>query len=228
MESEDADTLAQAPAYTDETIKHYLPAWATVPVPERVEGPSFRIRRVSASHEPERVPSLRIAFAEPKGTIEIDELGPLLLSDFRIAGESRLVRARPGLRTILRIERPIGDLVRESPGVIVLEGKSLILDALDLVVNLRELPPAQGALFYCKGANLTVRNCTITLGNPTAQPFVLVHAEGTQGRGSRIRFEKTLVRGAMTSAFDLGAGAVDIATRETVIVPTGLEHPDAA
>ena len=113
----------------------------------------------------------------------------------------------------------------------MLEGKSLILEALDLVVNLRELPPAQGALvnlrdlppaqvalFYCKGANLTVRNCTITLGNSTAQPFVLVHAEGTAGRGSRILFEKTFVRGAMASAFDLAGGAVDIATRETIIV----------
>ncbi len=231
VESEDANPPAQAPAYSEETIRHYLPSWATAPAPERVEGPLFRIRRVAASHEPGRAPSLRMALDETKGPVEIDELGPLVLSDFRIAGESRLVRARPGLRTILRIDRLIGDLSHESPGVIVLEGKSLILDALDLVVNmrelpaaqgalvnLRELPAAQGALFYCKGANLTVRNCTITLVNPTAKPFVLVHAEGTAGRGSRILFEKTFVRGAMDSAFDLAGGAVDIVTRETIIV----------
>ena len=106
FESEDAIPPAQAPAYSEDTIKHYLPSWATAPAPERVEGPLFQIRRVSASHEPGRVTSLRMALDETKGTVETDELGPLVLSDFRIAGESRLVRARPGLRTILRIERP--------------------------------------------------------------------------------------------------------------------------
>ncbi len=102
--------------------------------------------------------------------------------------------------------------------MIVLEGKSLILDSLDMIVNLRDLNAAQTSLFCCTGANLTVRNCTITLINPANQPFTLVRAEGTTTLGSRIRFEKTLIRGAVTSGFDLGKGSVDVAVRETIFL----------
>jgi hypothetical protein len=77
---------------------------------------------------------------------------------------------------------------------------------------------AETSLFCCTGANLTVRNCTITLINPANQPFTLVRAEGTTTRGSRIRFEKTLIRGAVSSGFDLGKGSVDVAVRETIFL----------
>ncbi len=94
----------------------------------------------------------------------------------------------------------------------------MILDSLDMIVNLRDLNAAQTSLFCCTGANLTVRNCTITLINPANQPFTLVRAEGTTTLGSRIRFEKTLIRGAVTSGFDLGKGSVDVAVRETIFL----------
>ena len=116
------------------------------------------------------------------------------------------------------VDRPNLEAVWSLPGVIVLEGKSLILDSLDMIVNLRDLNAAQTSLFCCTGANLTVRNCTITLINPANQPFTLVRAEGTTTRGSRIRFEKTLIRGAVSSGFDLGKGSVDVAVRETIFL----------
>ena len=81
-----------------------------------------------------------------------------------------------------------------------LEGGSLILDSLDMMVNLRDPNAAQTSLLCRTGANLTVRNCTVVLVNPANQPFTLVQAEGTTTRGSRIRFEKTLHRGASPRA----------------------------
>ena len=202
-------------AYTDETLRKYLPEWALAPVPARVEGPLIQVRRVTRSREPTLFPSLRLALNETKGTVEIADEGPFPINDFRVPGESRLIRARPGFHPIIRIDRPNLEAVWSLPGVIVLEGKSLILDSLDMIVNLRDLNAAQTSLFCCTGANLTVRNCTITLINPANQPFTLVRAEGTTTRGSRIRFEKTLIRGAVSSGFDLGKGSVDVAVRET-------------
>jgi hypothetical protein len=205
-------------AYTEETLKKYLPEWALAPVPTRVDGPLIQVRRVAGSREPTRFPSLRLALNETKGTIEIADEGPFPINDFRVPGESRLIRSRPGFHPIIRIDRANLAPVWSLPGVIVLEGKSLILDSLDLIVNLRDLTAAQTSLFCCTGANLTVRNCTITLINPLSQPFTLVRADGTAARGSRVRFEKTLIRGAVSSGFDLGKGAVDVAVRETIFL----------
>ncbi|MGZ5997421.1 MAG: hypothetical protein ACXWN0_17335, partial [Isosphaeraceae bacterium] len=205
-------------AYTEETLRKYLPEWALAPVPARVEGPLIQVRRVARSREPALFPSLRLALNETRGTIEIADEGPFPINDFRVPGESRLIRARPGFHPIIRIDRPNLEAVWSLPGVIVLEGKSLILDSLDMIVNLRDLNAAQTSLFCCTGANLTVRNCTITLVNPANQPFTLVRAEGTTTRGSRIRFEKTLIRGAVSSGFDLGKGSVDVAVRETIFL----------
>jgi serine/threonine-protein kinase len=176
------------------------------------------VRRVARSRLPTQFPSLRLALNETKGTIEIVDEGPFAISDFRVPGESRLIRARTGFRPIIRIDRPNLAAVWSLPGLIVLEGKNLILDSLDLIVNIRDLNAAQTSLFCCTGANLTVRNCTITMINPANQSFSLVRAEGTASKGSRIRFEKTLIRGAVTSGFDLGKGSVDVAIRETVFL----------
>ncbi len=207
------------PAYTEETLRKYLPDWALAPVPERVEGPLIQVRRVAKSREPTLFPSLRLAFNETKGTVEIADEGPFAINDFRVPGESRLIRARPGFHPIIRIDRPNLEAVWSLPGVIVLqEGKSLTLDSLDMIVNVRDLIAKQTCFFSCTGASLTVRNCTITLINPANQPFTLVRAEGTGARGSRIRFEKTLIRGSVSAGFEFGKGPVDVAVRETVFL----------
>ena len=45
------------------------------------------------------------------------------------------------------IEEPKLNVVMERPGVFTLVGKNLILDGIDLIVNVRDLPPKQTALF---------------------------------------------------------------------------------
>jgi len=142
-------------AYTAETLRKYLPGWALAPVPTRVEGPLIQVRRVAGSREPTLFPTLRLALNETRGTIEIADEGPFPINDFRVPGESRLIRARPGFHPIIRIDRPNLEPVWSLPGVIVLEGKSLILDSLDLVVNLMDPTAAETSLFCCTGAKLT-------------------------------------------------------------------------
>jgi serine/threonine-protein kinase len=218
VEPQDTGPAVPRPSsYTEATLKQYLPPWALIQVPSRIEGTSVQVRRVPGAREPTVVPTLRMALDETRGTIEIADQGPLLLSDFRIPGETRLIRAREGFRPIIRIERPVLPVVREQPAVIVLSGKNLILDSLDLIVNLRDLPAGQSALFDCAGADLTVRDCTITLVYPGSEPFTLVRAAGSS-RPSRVRFERTLVRGLLSSGFELGEGAVDVALLEVIIL----------
>ena len=218
-EPEDFDPPpAAVDSYSTETLRKYLPEWALAPVPERVEGPLVQVRRVVESRDPTDLDTLRKGLDETKGTVEIADEGPFLINDFRVFGEVRLIRARPGFRPIIRIDRPTLEAVRSLPGVIALEGKSLVLDSLDIIVNLKELPAAQTCLFSCTGASLTVRDCTITLVNQASQPFSVVRAEGSQGRESRIRFERTLVRGHVSSVFDLGKGKADVVVRGCVFL----------
>jgi serine/threonine-protein kinase len=200
--------------YTNETLRKYLPAWALSPIPTSVEGPRSVVRRVPGPGEV----SLRSGLDETKGTVEVADEGPFLINDFRVAGESRVIRAQEGFRTIIRVDRPTLQVVRSLPGVVVLEGKNLVLDSVDLILNLRDLSPAQDCLFYCSGANLTLRNCTITLVNAGNLPFALVRTAPADTRGCRIRFENTLVRGSVSTWFDLGPGPAEVVLRGSLLV----------
>ncbi len=57
---------------------------------------------------------------------------------------------RKGFRPIVRIDRPAGDRPRQ-PAVFVLNRKSLTLDGIDLIVDVRDLSRTQTALFSCDG-----------------------------------------------------------------------------
>ena len=152
VEPEDHEEIApQAESYSAEILRQYLPEWALSPVPARLDGRTIVVRRVVEAREPSTVPSLRMALDETRGTTEIADEGPFLINDFRIPGETRILRARPGFRPIIRIERPTLEAVRSQPGVIELKGKSLTLDSLDLILDVSNLPSAQGALFSCVG-----------------------------------------------------------------------------
>lgn len=218
VEPEDREEPApSAETYSPEILGRYLPAWALAPVPTRLDGRPMVVRRVVDAREPSTV-SLRMAIDEGRGVTEIADEGPFLVNDFRIPGENRIFRARPGYRPVIRIERPTLDAVRSQAAAIELKGKNLTLDSLDLVLDVSKLSTNQGALFSCAGSNLTVINCTITLVNPASQPFTLVRAEGSSARGSQVRFENTLIRGPTSSVFDFGKGAVDVAVRGSVFL----------
>ncbi len=169
---------------------------------DQVAGPLVTARRIAS----DPVQTLRRAFDTIGGTIELADVGPFEVAHFRIAGRDRLIRARAGLRPIIRVVAPTRAFERARQGVVVVCDSRLILDGLDLVVDVRDLPSHQQALFLCLGGDLTLHNCSVTIINPTRLPFALVRtlgpsagdiAIGVRGSGlpSRVRLERTLIRG---------------------------------
>ena len=184
-------------SYGPEVEARFVPDWVREEVPGRLDGPFVTVRRVPAPDDPDAVPTLRRAFDVKGGTVEIADDGPFVEDDLRIAGESRLIRARAGYRPIVRVEEPKIDFLkgRGLTAVFILDGKRLILDGLDLIVNVPDLPLDRTALFLCKGADLTLRNCTITVLNPAGRPFTLFRTappDAPSDRASRIRLERDL------------------------------------
>ena len=201
----------------------FLPAWARGPIPERVDGSSVTVRRVADPGDSTVVTSLHRALdGQSGGTTLLADEGPLSVEDFRIAGETRLIRARAGFRSILRIDRSGQAAVREQPAVVVLKGKNLTLDGIDLIVDPHELSRSQTALFQCTGANLTLRNCTITILNgPAGTAFTLVKAAGTGARPTHVRIERCLIRGAVAEGFRLTGGGCEVVVRDSVVLAGG-------
>ena len=214
-------------SYGPEVEARFVPDWAREEVPDRLDGPFVTVRRVPAPDDPDAVPTLRRAFDVKGGTVEIADDGPFLEDDLRVAGESRLIRARAGYRPIVRVEEPKIDFLkgRGLTAVFILDGKRLILDGLDLIVNVPDLPLDRTALFLCKGADLTLRNCTITVLNPAGRPFTLFRTappDAPSDRASRIRLDGTFVRGTSRSAFDLSGSPAEVAvTRSALILGAG-------
>jgi len=216
--------------YTPEVIGRYLPSWGDAPIPDRIDGPVTIVRRATETREPGTVASLRHALDVPKGTVEIADVGPFGIDDFRIAGDARLVRARPGYRPVVRIEPPTLPVVRELPGVVTLDDRRLILDSIDLVLYVRDLPSTQRALFHLAGSQLTLSHCTITIVNPYKDPFTLLRADDPNGRPSRVRLENCLVRGDVSSLFELGRGPVELTIARSILAGDGsiIRTPDVA
>jgi serine/threonine protein kinase len=198
----------------------YLPEWARPQVPERIDGPFVVVRRVADSNDSAAVPTLHMALdGHIGGTVELADEGPLRIDDLRVAGETRLIRARKGFRPIVHIESSSLEAVRRQSAVFVLDRRSLTIDGIDLIVNVRDLSPTQTALFSCSGANLTLRNCSITiLNHPGNASFALVRAESPGSRPTHIRMEKTLVRGSFTVGFDLAGARTELVLQESVIL----------
>ncbi len=189
------------------------------PVPDRIDGPFVVVRRVAESSDVFTVPTLYMALDQRiGGTVEIADEGPFFNDDFRVAGDTRLIRARTGYRPIVRVERSNSEAVRKQPAVFVIGRQNLILDGIDLVVDVRDVYPEQTALFSCTGSTLTLRNCSITILNHNNTPFSVIRVEPTGLRPTRVRLERTLVRGGFAAGVDLAGGSTELAVSKSVIV----------
>ncbi|WP_165230878.1 serine/threonine-protein kinase [Aquisphaera insulae] len=222
-EPEDVEVSPRREPIPDEILRAYLPEWALSPVPSRLEGPVTVVRRVPGSRDPSVVATLRAGLEKTRGTTEIADEGPFLLVAPLSSSEHRMLRARPGYRPVVRVEQSVLPAARQLPALLSIESRGLVLDSLDIVVNLRDAPPPQVALFRCTDASLTIRNCTITLFNPRNVPFTLFAADGDPSKGTRIRIEGSLFRGPYTSAFTLGKGSIDVAVRDSMLI--GAQGP---
>jgi serine/threonine-protein kinase len=197
----------------------YLPEWARQKVPERIEGPFVVVRRLPEPGEVATVPALHTALdSNIGGTVELADEGPLYLEDVRLPGGSRLIRARAGLRPIVRIDATTHEPAREQHAVFVLEGKDLILDGIDFVIWVPDLSSSQTALFSCAGGSLTIRNCSFTILNPRSPSFAFVRVDSPAGQPARVRLERTLVRGGFTAGFDAGGESLDLVLERSVVL----------
>jgi len=198
-----------------------IPEWARSPVPDRIDGPFVVVRRVAESKDhPAAVSMLHTALDRfIGGTVELADEGPFFIDDLRVAGATRLIRARKGYRSIVKIERSTLEAVRRQPAVFVLDRKDLTLDGIDLIVNVRDLSPSQTALFSCTGASLTLRNCSITiLNSPGSAAFTVFRAESPGSHPTHIRLEQSLVRGWFTDGFALAGGRAELVLRKSAVL----------
>ncbi len=219
---EPVDLEPPAPDPRSAKDRELLPAWARVPIPERVPGPFVEVSRIAASMESNAVGSLHVALDRNiGGTVELIDEGPLPIDAFRVSGSLRLIRARKGRRSIIKIETPTIAGARESAAVCTLERKHLILDGIDVIVNVRELTTRQTALFALKSAELTLRDCTVTIINPGGQAFVFARADSTAAQPSRIRIERSLLRGGFGPSFELAGGHGQLSLFESAVIASG-------
>ncbi len=201
-----------------------LPEWARLPVPARIDGPFVEVRRVAEPGEATMNRSLHRALDTViGGTVELADDGPFFIDDLRVAGETRLVRARRGYRPVVRVVRSTLDGVRKRAAVFELDGKNLTLDGIDLVVDVRDLALKQTALFSCSGGMLTLNNCSLTILNYNNTPFTVVRAEDPKLRPSRVRIERTLIRGHFGTGFDIAGSPVELVVRNSVVA--GIPGP---
>lgn len=222
VEPQDPPLVVGPPkSYPEEILAEYLPDWGRVAVPLEIDGPTTVVRRVAENREAGSAASLRLAFNVPKGNIEVDDAGPHFIDDARVAGETRLIRAGEGVRPVIRIEGSSSDAVRALPGIFALDGRTLILDSVDLVVNVRDLGMNQRALFHCAGSRLTLKNCTVTIVNPLRLPFVFLRADDANGRESRVRIEDSLIRGDVAPLIELGRGSTELMVARSVLFGDG-------
>jgi serine/threonine-protein kinase len=227
---EPADPPVSRPDIAPETaapeiLSRYLPDWGLLPIPDRVDGRTVIAERATDRGDATTFMSLKQALEVIGGTIEIADEGPFFLDDTRIAGDTRarLIRARPGLRSILQVERSAYEVVRNQPAVFLLVNKNVILQDLDIVVDVRSLTPRNVALFQVSGGSLTLKNCSITVCNSLKSQFACVVAQSQPGRPARLRIEQSLIRGEFTSGIELGGENADLVMRDSMII--GGEAP---
>jgi serine/threonine-protein kinase len=230
-EPEDRDPVAgeivPLPPELQERRGH-LPEWTRSRLPGRPEDPTVVLRRVADAADGLTEPTLHLALDRHiGGTVEVADAGPFSVDDLRMSGESRVIRARRGYRPIIRILRSrIGPALDQS-AFVALERKSLTVEGVDFIVDARDLSGKQTALFGCVGSNLTLRDCTITVINPSGAPFTLVRQEASprQERPSRIWLERTLVRGSALTVAELCGGPADLVLDGTAILAGGVGPP---
>jgi serine/threonine-protein kinase len=227
---EPVDEIVPAPVDPSSSIRsRNLPDWARAVIPERISGPNVSVRRIADASDPSAFPLLAMAFnSNIGGTVELADEGPLFIDDLRLPGDSRLIRARPGFRPIIRILEPTLEIVRNQPGAFHLDRESLVIDGVDLIVDARDLSPTRSptrpsalspALFHCEGADLTLRNCTVTVLNHTGtSPFTVIRVAPSPARPTRILLDRTLIRGIYDRAIDVEGAAAEVVFHQSILV----------
>ena len=223
----------------EEALEHVnhrglVPEWARAIASDPPSNPVVVVRRVAEPGGTLIKPTLHVALDEVRGGIaELADQGPLPIEDVNISGESRLIRARPGYRPILYVERSSANSLRHPSSILSLERKNVTFEGIDFIVNVLDLTSRQTAFFTCAGSNLTFVDCTVTILNPRSKPFSFLRVEPSSVRPSRIRLERTMVRGAFGPAVEMLSSQGDLVLdRAVILCGTGpvirMNSPDTA
>jgi eukaryotic-like serine/threonine-protein kinase len=206
------------PAYPQAVEARFRPDWALRGAVARLPGKFLTVRRLPDPRDGDSRATLEAALeVVGGGTIEVADNGPFFEDDLRVIGDARALRARPGFRPIISLEASRNLTAASPTAVLDLGGRELTLDGLDLVVDVKLLAAGQTALFLCRGGTLTLRNCTVTVLNRVNRPFSLVQTAPSE-RPSRVRLERTFVRGAIDTVVALAGGAGDVFLDRSVVL----------
>ena len=184
------------------------------------------VRRIPDGDDPTGVVSLAVALGRPNEDVEIADAGPIHEDDFTIAGRSRVIRAKAGVRPIVKIEFARQQMVRDQPAKFLLGGtgvERLTIEGLDLVVDVRDLPLTQSTLFQCDGMDLTIRDCTLTVEHAEDRRsgysiFRLVESS----RPNRVAIERSLIRGPIQSLVEIEGGRAELSLDRSVVLGANL------
>ncbi len=206
------------PAYPQAVEARFRPDWALRGAVARLPGKFLTVRRLPDPRDGDSRATLEAALeVVGGGTIEVADNGPFFEDDLRVIGDARALRARPGFRPIISLESSRIATATTPTAFLDLGGRELTLEGLDLVVDVKLLAAGQTALFLCRGGTLTLRNCTVTVLNRVNRPFSLVQTAPSE-RPSRVRLERTFVRGAIDTVVALAGGAGDVFLDRSVVL----------
>ncbi|WP_435007463.1 serine/threonine-protein kinase [Tundrisphaera lichenicola] len=208
--------------YPQEWMARFGPPSAP-PEPPTSGRPRILVRRLIEDGNELQFSSIATAFSRPEEVIELAGRGPFFEDNCQVAGQSRLIRAQPGIRSIIKIEAATSSLVKDQPAKFVLgtpKIERLILEGIDFAVDLADLTDQQTSLFLCRGAELTLRDCSITLLNasaPRTAPFSIFRVEDGAS-ANRIVLEKSTIRGPVHTLFDIAATRAEIVLNRSMVI----------
>ena len=207
--------------------KPYPHDWETrlLPPPGPAESPAGDrpttvVRRVADAGDDRQTSSLAAALGKLGDVVEIADTGPFFEDDLQVSGKSRLIRARTGIRPMVKVEPTAQPAVREQEAKFVLGGariEQLTFEGIDFAVDVRDLPIHQTTLFLCRGAEVTLRDCSISLFNAGDRKFSLFRLlEGT--RTNRVVLDRTTIRGPIRTLIEIGAARAEVVLDRSLVI----------
>ena len=192
--------------------------------PPPSEGSRIAVRRVLVPGDEPQTSSIAAALSRAGDLVEIADSGPFFEDDCQVAGRSRLVRARGGVRPMIKIEATGNEIVKEQAAKIILGGSKpdhLVVEGIDIAVDVRDLPDHQPSLFLCQGAELTLRDCSLTIlnANDPARPTRFAVFRLVDGaRPNRIVLERSTIRGSIRTLVEIASARAEVVFDRSLVV----------
>ena len=212
------------PTYPKEWAAKFAPPPATRTTAQADPKARCVVRRISVGGDEAQFPTIAAAFSRSNDLVEIADVGPFFEDDLQVAGKSRLIRAREGIRPMIKVEFAENETVKDQVAKFVLGNgrvEHLVFEGIDFAVDVRDLPDHQACLFLCQGADLTFRDCSLTVlnGSDAARPvrFSLIRVEDGAA-ANRLVFERTLLRGPVGSLVKVVASRAEVVFSRSMVL----------